>query len=216
MTQLIYVADPMCSWCYGFGPELQALLDSMPDAELDILVGGLRAYNKEPLSDELRQTLHQHWKHVTEASGLPFSEAAMGQPGFIYDTEPACRAFVAAKMVADHLTVRQLLPVFHAIQRAFYAQGADVTDLAQLAVIVTDALNQIDGAGSFDAESFLETLNSPACMMATQQEFQQCQRWDIRGFPTLLLLHQNALHMVASGYTKTASLQAAISQVKEA
>ena len=24
---LIYFADPMCSWCYGFGPELRKLLD---------------------------------------------------------------------------------------------------------------------------------------------------------------------------------------------
>jgi putative protein-disulfide isomerase len=38
MTQLIYVADPMCSWCYGFGPELQALLELMPEANLDIIV----------------------------------------------------------------------------------------------------------------------------------------------------------------------------------
>ena len=24
--KLIYIADPMCSWCYGFGPELAKLL----------------------------------------------------------------------------------------------------------------------------------------------------------------------------------------------
>ena len=24
-TGLIYVADPMCSWCYGFAPSLTAL-----------------------------------------------------------------------------------------------------------------------------------------------------------------------------------------------
>jgi protein-disulfide isomerase-like protein with CxxC motif len=51
MIQLIYVADPMCSWCYGFGPELQALLEMMPDANLDIIVGGLRAYNQEVMSE---------------------------------------------------------------------------------------------------------------------------------------------------------------------
>ena len=51
MTHLIYIADPMCSWCYGFGPELTSLLDTLPDARLDIVLGGLRAYNTEVMDE---------------------------------------------------------------------------------------------------------------------------------------------------------------------
>lgn len=216
MTRFIYIADPMCSWCYGFGPELTRLLEQLPDARLDIVLGGLRAYNTEVMDAEKKAMILGHWKHVEAASGLPFTRAGMAQPGFIYDTEPACRAVVAARILADDLPPRAILDVFHAIQHAFYAEGKDVTDLQLLAQIASAALNQAAGMESFDAESFYETLSSPMTMAETRQDFEQVQRWGITGFPTLLLVQPDGLHMIASGYTKTANLLATLEQVQAA
>lgn len=215
MTHLVYVADPMCSWCYGFGPELQGVLEALPDAKLDLIMGGLRAYNTEPMNDEKRASTHVHWHHVAEASGLPFSDLGMTQPGFVYDTEPSCRAVVATRTLAEDVPGFPTLKVFHAIQHAFYAQGQDVTQLPVLAKVATDALNQDDtDTLQFDEASFLETLQAPMTQQETREDFLQTQRWGVRGFPALLLLHNNALHMVAGGYTKTANVLATIAQVQ--
>ena len=135
MYHLIYIADPMCSWCYGFGPQLKALLDALPDVQLDIVVGGLRAYNTDVMDEAQKATILGHWKQVQAASGLPFSTSGMARPNFVYDTEPACRALVAARILSPDLPSRSMLDVFHAIQHAFYAQGRDVTDLQVLAEI---------------------------------------------------------------------------------
>ena len=210
MTHLIYIADPMCSWCYGFGPELQGLLNTLPDARLDIVVGGLRAFNTETMDAEKRNMILGHWKHVEEASGLPFTLNGMSQPGFIYDTEPACRAVVATRTLADDLPSGAILNVFHAIQHAFYAEGKDVTDLHLLAEIAVAALNKTTGGDGFDAESFYETLTAPITMAEARQDFAQTRRWGINGFPALLIEHENSLHMIANGYTKTANLVAAL------
>jgi protein-disulfide isomerase-like protein with CxxC motif len=35
---LLYFADPLCSWCYGFGPELAKLLERHPDTRLDLVI----------------------------------------------------------------------------------------------------------------------------------------------------------------------------------
>lgn len=214
MTHFIYIADPMCSWCYGFGPELQRLLDTLPAARLDIVLGGLRAYNTEIMDAEKKAMILEHWKHVEQASGLPFSREGMTQPDFIYDTEPACRAVVAARILADDLPARAILEVFHAIGHAFYAEGKDVTDLHLLAQIASAALNQAVGMDNFDAESIYETLSSPMTMAETRQDFEQVQRWGINGFPTLLLVQPDGLHMLTSGYSKTADLLASIKQVQ--
>jgi putative protein-disulfide isomerase len=40
--KLIFAGDPMCSWCYGFVPELKALAERHPGLPLTILVGGVR------------------------------------------------------------------------------------------------------------------------------------------------------------------------------
>ena len=206
MTQLIYIADPMCSWCYGFGPELNQVLQARPQAELEIICGGLRAYETTPLAADMKETIRTHWQHVEEASGLPFAAGGMDKPGWVYNTEPACRAYVTAGLLADHLTARELLPVFHAIQHAFYAEAQDVTDLQVLADISVTALNRIEGAEDFDVPGFLETLQSPMAVDTTRQHFQQCQQWGVRGFPALLMVHQNALHMIASGYSRAADM----------
>lgn len=188
-------------------------MNETPNASLEIIVGGLRAYNKQAMDDAQRTMIRGHWQHVAEASGLPFSDVGMTQPGFIYDTEPACRALVATKIIADHLNGQQLLQVFHAIQAAFYAQGRDITQTSVLAEVVVNALNNIDGEDSYDQESFIETFVSPQCMSDVRAEFEQCQRWGIRGFPGLLIVHNDALHMIAAGYTKITELRAAIKHV---
>lgn len=214
MTHLIYVADPMCSWCYGFGPELNAVLDALPEARLDIVLGGLRAYNTEAMDEGKKATILTHWKHVEEASGLPFSGSVMARPGFVYDTEPACRAVVAARILGRDLPSRPALQVFHAIQRAFYAQGRDVTDLQVLAEVgaaaLTAAGQPIDSAGFFDL------LNADATIAATRQDFSQAQRWGIRGFPALLIEHDAGLHLICSGYTKAAVLMERIGAIGRA
>jgi putative protein-disulfide isomerase len=215
MTHLIYVADPMCSWCYGFGPELLGLLKTLPEVRLEIVVGGLRAYNTEVMGAKKKATILGHWKHVEEASGLPFTTDGMPQPGFIYNTEPACRAVVAARILADDLPSTVILDVFHAVQHAFYAQGKDVTDLHVLAQTCANALNASAGTDTFDEASFYETLLAPSTIAETQQDFEQTQRWGVDGFPALLLGYKDALHMLASGYTKTADLQAALKEVRQ-
>ena len=200
MATLIYIADPMCSWCYGFGPELARLMEGLPDTTLEIVLGGLRANNTEVMDGASKSALRSHWQHVHDASGLPFSEAGLSADGFIYDTEPACRAVAAARMLAPHATFK----VFQAIQHAFYADGLDVTQRAVLAQVASSALT---AAGfPIDAAGFEANWASDAAIAATIADFEQTKRWGISGFPTLVLEQGGKLDLVTSGYRKTEAL----------
>lgn len=197
MTKLIYIADPMCSWCYGFGPELKTLLDGVPELRFEIVLGGLRAYNKQLMDEALKSTLLSHWDKVEEASGLPFSQAALSHKDFIYDTEPACRAVVTARMLAPETA----LDVFHAIQHGFYAEGLDTTQGDVLAKISAAVLNK---AGiDLSAQDFLTTWSSEAAITTTNDDFLQTQRWGVTGFPTLVFERAGELYLVTSGFART-------------
>lgn len=200
MTRLIYIADPMCSWCYGFGPELTTLLSGLPDMQLELIVGGLRAYNTEVMDDQLKTTLLSHWEKVGETTGLPFSDKALSQDGFVYDTEPACRAIVATGLLAPQAA----LDVFHAIQHGFYAEGLDTTKGEVLAAITVKVLR--NSGFDIDEEGFLDTWNSEEAKAATQEDFAQTQRWGVHGFPTLVLEHGGELHLITSGFVRTETL----------
>lgn len=200
MPTLIYIADPMCSWCYGFGPELLTLLQGLPETPVELVVGGLRAYNKEVMSDELKTTLLSHWKHVEEASGLPFSYDALSRENFIYNTEPACRAVVAARILAPEA----VLHAFHAIQHAFYAKGLNVTQGDVLAQVVSTALTNAGFA--VDAATFHATWANEATITATANDFKRTRDWNVTGFPTLVLERNGNMELVASGYMRTEAL----------
>lgn len=212
MATLIYIADPMCSWCYGFGPELVTLLNGLSDVPLEIVVGGLRADNTKPMDEELKATLLSHWRHVEEATGLPFSDQALLHAGFIYNTEPACRAVVTARMLAPAAT----LQVFHAIQHAFYAEALDVTRGDVLARVASSALTK---AGfQIDAETFETDWAAAETIAATHDDFIQTQRWGVTGFPTLVLERNGKLDLITSGFVRTEALiermQAVIDQAE--
>ena len=213
MTKLIYIADPMCSWCYGFGPELTTLRNGIPELHFEVILGGLRAYNKELMDEALKTTLLSHWEKVEEATGLPFSKEALSHKDFIYDTEPACRAVVSARMLAPEIA----LDVFHAIQHAFYADALDVTKGDVLAKISVAVLNK---AGiNINEQDFLLTWSSEEAITTTNNDFQQTQRWGVTGFPTLVFERAGELYLVSSGFARTEvlveRLQALVDQTSD-
>jgi putative protein-disulfide isomerase len=196
MTTLLYIADPMCSWCYGFGPELSKLMEGLPELPLEIIVGGLRAYQDEPLNAEQKEKLSAHWRQVREASNLPIKDDLLARDGFVYNTEPACRAVYTVRAIAP----KAAWPAFQAIQHAFYAEGRDVTDGAVLAEIASAALN---AAGSpITAEDFQARWKSEQSVLGTYSEFEQIKKWGITGFPTLVLERNRELNLVTSGFVQ--------------
>jgi putative protein-disulfide isomerase len=205
MTSLIYIADPMCSWCYGFGPELVPLLQGLPEVPVEIIVGGLRVTPQEPMNDALKSTLAGHWDRVKSASGLPFNSNILERSDFIYNTEPACRAVVTTRLLAPEA----ILQVFCAIQHAFYAEGLDTTQGNVLADVAARTLK--DAGIEIDAATFYAKWESPEAIAATQQDFSLTRQWDVTGFPTVALERNGKLDLVCSGY---ASLETLISRLQ--
>ena len=68
--------------------------DRMP---LKLVMGGLRAGNTAPMRPEDKDYIKGAWIRVNAASGQPFNFAFFDREGFVYDTEPACRAVVTAR-----------------------------------------------------------------------------------------------------------------------
>ncbi len=205
--KLIFAGDPMCSWCYGFVPELKALAERHPDLPLSILVGGVRAGATDLLDDAGKQFRLGHWAMVEEKSGLPFNrEAFLARHDFVYDTEPVCRAVVTAGRIAPQ--ANQLL-VFEALQRAFYVSGRDTTDGAVLSVVAASALQQQGEAVSVG--QFNDLWNDPATIAATAAEFAQVRALGVTSFPQLLLEVDGRVIKISQGYAKVDQLGAALS-----
>jgi putative protein-disulfide isomerase len=213
-NSLVYVGDPMCSWCYGFGVPLQKLLQQLPGVPLAVVLGGLRAYNKEVMPTALKNTLHHHWEEVAKRSGKPFGTGQFDREGYIYDTEPACRAVVTIRTHAAEHT----LAMYHAVQHAFYAQGRDITQTAVLADVWQEVRETwVDSKTThdidFSRDAFVEAFESDTIKTQTRNDFAMVQQWGIRGFPALIAVVNGEAQLVANGYMEAGDMLQRVQEV---
>ncbi|MCY1500494.1 DSBA-like thioredoxin domain protein [compost metagenome] len=189
-ARLLYVMDPMCSWCWGFAPVVEALAEQAQAAgvPLRLVAGGLRTGGGAALDQVTRNYILEHWHEVERLTGQPFRfDGAMGD-GFVYDTEPACRALVAAR----NLDAGSAWPLVKRIQQAFYAEGRDV---GQPGVLV--GLAEAVGIPRIE---FVEAFDSDEQRAATAADFAWVQDLGIAGFPTLLAERDGQLALLTNGY----------------
>jgi putative protein-disulfide isomerase len=173
---LIYFADPMCSWCWGFAPVIEVITQRFGDRlPIRLIMGGLRPGTTKPMEEAAKRSIREHWDHVHEASGQPFDLRFFEREGFIYDTEPAARAVV----VVRRSNMEKPLTYLNLVQQAFYAQNRDVTDDGVLAELVS-------GIG-LDRAAFLRDFHSEEAKKETWLDFAITQRTGITGFPSLIL-----------------------------
>jgi putative protein-disulfide isomerase len=192
---LVLFADPMCAWCYGFGPELDDLLRRNPGLRLDIVMGGLRTGHREAMTPALRERLTDPWDMVRRECGLPITPAALERPGFVYDTEPACRAVVAVRMMEPE----KALAYLHRVQSAFHAEGHDVTSPAVLAELAESL--------GIDRAAFFARFGSDSTRSETTLDFSTAREMGVNGFPTLAAGYPNKqFFLVTSGYATSATL----------
>jgi putative protein-disulfide isomerase len=188
--EIVYYGDPMCSWCWGISPQLLEFRSWCNARELPfcIVVGGLRAGGGDPWNTRFREFLRHHWREVAERTRQPFNEAILDRDAFEYDTEPACRAVVAARSMC----VEDELGFFAEIQRRFYVDNEDPKQAGFYSVICTDfGLNKDD---------FSECFKSSTARERTRADFAISRNSGITGFPTIALKHGTNQTIIATGF----------------
>lgn len=199
--ELIYVGDPMCSWCWGIAPELESLQERRPDLGFRVVVGGLRpGPNAEEMTEGMARYLGHHWRQVTARSGQRFDHSILERRGWSYDTEPACKAVVVMRRLAPDLA----WPLFKRLQQAFYAEGIVISDPETIPALV--------GEFDVDVDAFMESFGSTEAARATWSDFATARSWGISGFPTVIVRVGEHAHVVARGYAPVDELETALTR----
>lgn len=185
---LYYIGDPMCSWCYGFSPELDKVIQHFPELPLKIIVGGLRAHGDETFG-QLSSFLEEHWKEINVKTGQPFRYQILENKSIMYNTEPACRAVVTIRMLAP----ASEYAFFKSLQKAFYYQNDNPTRLSTF----------IGLASSLGVEpaKFEKYYTSSVIVNETERDFKLARSLDVNGFPSLVALKDGKLHRLSDGFS---------------
>jgi len=189
IPHLIYIMDPMCSWCYGFAPIIHKLKEEQEGRlKFKLVLGGLRPGTTDPLSEQMKEQLKQHWEDVEKVTEQAFDYTFFERSEFVYDTEPACRAVVAMR----YLHPEKELEMAEEVQRAFYARNNDITKAEVLTAIAVNLGAEEDG--------FLEKYNSDLMKEKTQQDFLIARHLQATAFPSVYLLDGTNMNLLNRGY----------------
>jgi putative protein-disulfide isomerase len=186
---LLYCADPMCSWCWGFAPVISELAERYRERlGIGLLMGGLRAGNTVPVDARLRPQVLEHWRAVHACSGQAFAFDGALPDGFVYDTEPPCRAVVTVHDLAPQEGLRFL----HRLQQAFYVQQQPIPRSEVLAALAASA--------GLDPAVFGARFGCAAMRTRTRGHFVLTRELGVRGFPTVWLVDRQRMRLLAHGY----------------
>ena len=188
---LYYIHDPMCSWCWGFSPTLDSLIERLP-AEIEVrrLLGGLAPDCDVPMPPDQQEQIRQTWRRIqSRIPGTRFDFDFWTRCTPRRSTWPACRAVIAARAQdPDHDQA-----MTRAIQRAYYLEARNPSERQTL-------IELADEIGANIAR-FDSNLNAEWTHAALAQEIAQARSIGVDSFPALVLECSGSRWRVPVEYT---------------
>ena len=197
---LIFMTDPICSWCWGTLPaifELMSLYKERLDFKLKC--AGLQVGAREPLSQAHKDNLLRLWGEVAEVTGQRFTFAFPDTDNFIYHSELACRTIQLARRELGE----EPWQIFHDLQQAFYVDSRNLSDL--------EVLHELSSAIGINQPDFMSAIQGEEIVDLTRTEFAWCEKVGISALPTVFLDLGEGPRLVAGGYATADSLNQEIS-----
>jgi putative protein-disulfide isomerase len=185
---LHYIYDPLCGWCYGAKPLVQAAQAVFPV----IAHGGgmMTGANRQRVSPQLRSYVVPHDRRIAEYSGQPFGEAyfegLLCDHSAVFDSTPPIAAVLAAEQMAG-----RGLELLGRLQSAHYVEGRRIADesvLFELALgmgLDRQAFERVFMAA--DTEGHIRNSRALLAKVGGQ------------GFPTLALEHNEQFTLIDIG-----------------
>lgn len=190
-AELLYVADPMCSWCWGFQRVLAEIEARLPESvSVRLVLGGLAPDSDEPMDAVTREYVQRAWDDVEARTGASFNREFWSVCSPRRSTWRSCRAVLAAGELGRDM--------FEAIQRAYYLEARNPSD--------RDTLIELAVRIGLDAEAFGEALDAPGTQAGLERHFALCDQLGARSYPTLVLRRGEVAETLSHGWSEAPAI----------
>jgi putative protein-disulfide isomerase len=185
---LHYIYDPLCGWCYGAKPLLQAAQAVLPV----IAHGGgmMTGANRQKVSPQLRNYVMPHDRRIAEYSGQPFGEAyfegLLRDHTAVFDSASPIAAVLAAEQMAG-----RGLELLGRLQSAHYMEGRRIAD--------ESVLFELAHGMELDRETFESAFRAADTEGHIRHSRALLAKVGGQGFPTLALEHNDQFTLIDIG-----------------
>lgn len=186
--KLLYIMDPMCSWCWAFSPTIQAVEQQFPDLSIQYVMGGLAADSESTMPLEQQKAIQSIWHQIEAKTGTRFNYNFWTQCTPRRSTWRACRAII----VAEQLQPGSASTMARAIQHAYYLEAKNPADSSTL-IALAESLG-------IDASLFSIQLDAENTHHQLKKHMRMTQQLDVSGFPALRAVKDQQALRVSDGY----------------
>ena len=176
-SQLYYLHDPMCSWCWGFKPTWDIVTKQLSGKiKINFLLGGLALDSDEDMPLQTRDYVQSNWRRIEEKiPGTKFNYDFWSKCKPRRSTYPACRAVISVRIQNPDCESSMI----SAIQKCYYLDAQNPSD--------EDVLVRLALELGLDAEKFHFDLSSEIVNKTLLAEISLAKSLEMRRMPSLSL-----------------------------
>ncbi|TPL79188.1 DsbA family protein [Mesorhizobium sp. B2-3-12] len=192
-SNVTYLFDPLCGWCYGATPMLDKLAASGVRVEL-LPTGLFSGAGARPMDEGFAAHAWANDQRIERLTGQPFTQAyqrnVLNVRGTLLDSHAATLGISAAGLEDPS----RRLTALKAIQRARYVDGRDIVTVEGMAAVLTDT-------GMMDAAAILK--NPTETLLTAHRELvgrgrALFERLHANGVPSLAVIRNEAPRLIGS------------------
>jgi len=197
---LIYVHDPMCSWCWGFEPVKAKFFKNLHSSiTVKRFVGGLAPDLQDPMPQEMQNMLKATWHKIQQAiPGTVFNFDFWEDCSPRRSTYPSNRAVIAAR--EQGVEYDELMTLL--IQKAYYTQAKNPSDES----LLIELAKELSSTSTFDSERFIEDIKSQKVESLFQEELHYTRQVGLNSFPSLAYQVGNNIYSIALDYNNAENM----------
>lgn len=197
--KIIYVYDPMCGWCFGFGKVMGDFHKEFKDSfEFDVVSGGMVVGDREGPIGDFADYILGAYKRVEEYSGMKYGQPYLDQLKTKTLWSSSVKPSIALETFKAFNT-KDVVAFSHAIQLAYFVDGKDLRD--------EEVYKKLIKPYGINEAEFIKKLNSEEMRKQTSEWFQTTANWGVTGYPMVILVRKGKYYAIAKGFTDLATLK---------
>jgi len=177
-TTLLYIHDPMCSWCYGYKPIFTEIRNTLKNKiPIKYLLGGLAPDTDCGMTSSMKKNIIDNWKNIQKTiPGTTFNYDFWTQCKPRRSTYPSCRAVIAA--TKQQIDCEEYM--IDEIQTAYYLHAKNPSDYS----VLYDLAENL----KLNKDLFITDIHSENTDAILKQQMDFCRSIGADTFPSLYLL----------------------------
>ena len=204
-SELFYIHDPMCSWCWGFEGVAKPFFNRLPEnINVHRLLGGLAEDSDQPMLLAMQRSIQDTWLRIeNNIPGISFNFDFWQKCHPRRSTYPACRAVIAARLQGDEYDVKMTAR----IQQAYYREAKNPSDISTLVDLAIDI--------GLDSQQFSRDLIADTTQQKLMKEIQLSRDLHVDSFPAIVFKLGESVWPIAIDYLDAAPMLELIEILKE-